>query len=140
MLDKLEKAEENYIKTEAALSDPAVISDNEKYTSLMKEYKSLSPIIEAFRRYKTAVKEMNEAETLMNDSEPEIKELAELEYYGKKEEIEKITEELKVLLLPKDENDDKNVIVEIRGGAGGEEAALFAAALYRMYGMYAGRL
>lgn len=142
MLDKLERAEENYIKTEAELSRPEVISDTEKYASLMKEYKNLSPIIEAFRRYKAAVREMKEAETLMNDPETDadIKEFAENEYYVKKEETEKITEELKILLLPKDENDGKNVIVEIRSGAGGEEAALFAAALYRMYGMYADRM
>ena len=140
MLDKLEKAEESYVKIEASLSDPDIISDNEKYALLMKEYKKLTPIIEAFRRYKATVKEMHEAEELMNGSDAEMKELAELEYYSKKEEMEKLTEELKILLLPKDENDDKNVIVEIRGGAGGEEAALFAAALYRMYGMYADRM
>ena len=77
MLDKLEKAEESYVKIESSLSDPAVISDNEKYASLMKEYKNLTPIIETFRRYKATVKEMNEAEELMNGSDAEMKELAE---------------------------------------------------------------
>ncbi len=140
MFDKLEKAEDNYIKIENSLSDPEVISDNEKYAAFMKEYKNLTPVIKTFRRYKSVLNEMNEAEALMNDTDPEIKEMAVSEYYSKKEEIEKITEELKILLLPKDKNDDKNVIVEIRSGAGGEEAALFAAVLYRMYGMYADRM
>lgn len=140
MLDKLEKAEENYIKTEQHLSDPAVISDTEQYRKLMKEYKSLTPLIETFRRYKSAKKAMTDAEELMKEGDADLRELAEAEFYEKRSETEKLTDELKVLLLPKDENDDKNVIIEIRGGAGGEEAALFAAVLYRMYGMYADRM
>ncbi len=138
MLEKLAKAEENYVNIEDKLSDPAVISNNEEYTRLMKEYKSLTPIVEKFRLYKQTEKERDEAELLM--SEPEMAELAEAEYYEKKEALETILAELKILLLPKDENDDKNVIVEIRGGAGGEEAALFASVLYRMYGMYADKM
>lgn len=140
MLDKLEKAEEKYVKIERQLSEPTVISDTEQYKKLMKEYKSLTPLIETFRKFKDARKAMTEAEEMMKEGDPELRELAGIEFYEKREETEKLTEELKVLLLPKDENDEKNVIVEIRGGAGGEEAALFASVLYRMYGMYADRM
>jgi peptide chain release factor 1 len=140
MIDKLQKAEENYVRIEESLADPDIISDQEEYTRLMKEYKNLTPIIEAFRRYKDADKAMREAEELMQEGDADIKELAEAEFYEMRDLIEKLSAELKVLLLPKDENDDKNVIVEIRGGAGGEEAALFASVLYRMYGMYADKM
>ncbi len=140
MLEKLEKAEENYVRIERRLSEPEVVSKQEEYASLMKEYASLTPVITEYRRLKDAEKAMNDAETLMKESDAELAELAKTEFYEKRDEIEKITESLKILLLPKDKNDDKNVIVEIRGGAGGEEAALFAAVLYRMYGMYADRM
>ena len=140
MIDKLQKAEENYVRIEESLSDPAVINNQEEYTRLMKEYKNLTPIIEVFRRYKDAAESMKQAEELMQEGDAEIRELAEAEFYEMKELLEKLSSELKVLLLPKDENDDKNVIVEIRGGAGGEEAALFASVLYRMYGMYADKM
>ncbi len=140
MFEKLEKAEENYKALEEAISSPDAASDPVAYAKLMKDYKNQAPVIECYRRYRQTEREMNEAEELMNESEPDMKELAEAEYYEKKELLEKLASELKILLLPKDENDDKNVIVEIRGGAGGEEAALFAADLYRMYGMYADRM
>ena len=140
MIDKLQKAEENYVRIEESLADPDIISDQEEYTRLMKEYKNLTPIIEAFRRYKDAEKAMKEAEELMQEGDADLKELAEAEFYEMRDLLEKLSAELKVLLLPKDENDDKNVIVEIRGGAGGEEAALFASVLYRMYGMYADKM
>ena len=140
MLEKLAKAEENYINIEGKLSDPAVISNNEEYTRLMKEYKALTPIVEKYRLYKQTEKERDEAQMLMDEDDEELSSLAESEYYEKKEALDKILDELKILLLPKDENDDKNVIVEIRGGAGGEEAALFASVLYRMYGMYADKM
>ena len=140
MIDKLQKAEENYVRIEESLADPDIISDQEEYTRLMKEYKNLTPIIEAFRRYKDAEKVMKEAEELMQEGDADLKELAEAEFYEMRDLLEKLSAELKVLLLPKDENDDKNVIVEIRGGAGGEEAALFASVLYRMYGMYADKM
>ncbi len=140
MLEKLAKAEENYKNIEDKLSDPDVISNNEEYTRLMKEYKALTPIVEKYRLYKQTEKERDEAQQLMDEEDEELSSLAETEYYEKKEALEKILDELKILLLPKDENDDKNVIVEIRGGAGGEEAALFASVLYRMYGMYADKM
>lgn len=140
MLEKLAHAEENYISIEARLSDNATLSNPEEYAKLMKEYKNLTPIIEKYRHYKEVEREKDGAFTIMNDDDGELAELAEAEYYEKKDELEKTFAELKVLLLPKDENDDKNVIVEIRGGAGGEEAALFASVLYRMYGMFADRM
>ena len=137
MLDKLEKAEENYEKIEERLSDPDVVSDPEGYAALMKEYSALTPVITEYRRLKEAQKAMKDAEELMKENDAELAEMAEAEFYEKRDEIEKLTESLKILLLPKDENDGKNVIVEIRGGAGGDEAALFAADLMRMYAMYA---
>ncbi len=140
MFEKLEKAEQNYISMEEAISSPDAASDPAAYAKLMKEYKNQAPVIDCYRRYKQTEKEMKEAGELMNEGDSDMRELAEAEYYEKKELLEKLSSELKVLLLPKDENDDKNVIVEIRGGAGGEEAALFAADLYRMYGMYADRM
>jgi len=140
MIDKLQKAEENYVRIEESLSDPDVINNQEEYTRLMKEYKNLTPIIETFRCYKNADKSMRDAEELMQEGDADIRELAEAEFYEMRDLLEKLSSELKILLLPKDENDDKNVIVEIRGGAGGEEAALFASVLYRMYGMYADKM
>ena len=103
----------------------------------MKEHAELEPIVEKYREYKKTEKNMQDAKEMMND--PELKELAEMEMLEAKEKLPQIEEELKILLIPKDPDDDKNVICEIRGGAGGEEAALFAGTLYRMYSMYAER-
>lgn len=136
MLEKLRDAERKFEKMESDLADPAIASDNEKFASLMKEYKSLSPIIEKFRTYKKAESDMEEARELLDSSDAEMRELANEEFHACKESCAEILEELKILLLPRDPNDDKNVIVEIRAGAGGEEAALFCAVLYRMYKMY----
>ena len=118
---------------------PEVVGNNKKYAELIKEYKSLEPVIEKFREYKEAEKTLRESEEMMRESslDPELRDLAEEEFKEYKVLIEKITDELKVLLMPKDPNDSRNVIVEIRQGAGGEEAALFGADLYRMYTMYA---
>ncbi len=141
MFEKLQKAEENYIALEESISSPEAAADPQNYAKLMKDYKNQTPVIECYRKYRKTEREMNEAEELMDMAEDaDMRELAEAEFYEKKERLEKLASELKILLLPKDENDDKNVIVEIRGGAGGEEAALFAADLYRMYGMYADRM
>ena len=104
---------------------------------MMKEHSELEPIVEKYREYKKVEKNLEEAKEMMND--PELKELAETEMLEAKEKLPKIEEELKILLIPKDPDDDKNVICEIRGGAGGDEAALFAGTLYRMYSMYAER-
>ena len=139
MIDKLKKAEERFEKVEEALADPEIFSKQEEFTALMKERKNLAPVIEKFREYKEAESARDGAKELRDDSsvESELREMAAEEFDAENERCEKLLEELKILLLPKDPNDDKNVIVEIRQGAGGEEAALFAAVLYRMYTMYA---
>ena len=138
MTDKLRAAEDRFISVEDSLADPDVMSDTAKYASLMKEYKNLSPIIEKYREYKKCKSDENGAKELLDgSSDPEMRELAAEELKSCRKKAEELEEELKILLLPKDENDDKNVIVEIRACAGGEEAALFAAVLYRMYSMYA---
>ena len=138
MLEKLNDAEKRYISIEEELSLPETFSNQEKYASLMKEYKSLTPIIEKFREYKATEKECSDLREMLDEPlDPEMRELASVELKEAKVKIEELFDELKILLLPRDPNDDKNVMVEIRSGAGGEEAALFAAVLYRMYSMYA---
>ena len=141
MFENLLEAEKHFEEINEMLMDPEVISDNEKYKNLMKEHKNLSPIIEKFREYKTVQNNLEGAKQLIDESgnDPEMREMAEEEYKECKEAIETITDELKILLLPKDEDDDKNVIIEIRAGTGGEEAALFAHSIYRMYSMYSDR-
>ena len=135
MLSKLKDAEIKYEKILADLADPDVASDIEKYKKLTKEHKAMTPLVEKYREYISYTKTKDDAEALMSD--PEMKELAEIEFLEAKENAQTALEELKILLLPRDPSDDKNVIVEIRAGAGGDEAALFASSLYRMYTMYA---
>lgn len=139
MIEKLEKAEARFVKLEESLADPEIYKDQESYAALMKERKSLAPVIEKYRAYKAAVAARDGAAELRDDAaqDSELRELAAAEFADEAKKCETLHEELKILLLPKDPNDDKNVIVEIRQGAGGEEAALFAAVLYRMYTMYA---
>ena len=138
MLEKLKKVEEKFDFISAELCKSEVVSDMELYKKYMQELKHLSPIVEKYREYKAAEKNAGEAKGLLEESgaDPELKELARAELEEAKENIERTQQELKVLLLPRDPNDDRNVIVEIRGGAGGEEAALFAGVLFRMYSMY----
>ena len=135
MFEKLESVEKRYVELTEKVSDPAIIADNNEWRKLVKEHSSIEDVVLKYREYKETLKNMQEAEEMMQDKE--MKELAEEEYYSCKEKIAQIEEELKILLIPKDPNDDKSVICEIRGGAGGEEAALFAGTLFRMYGMYA---
>ncbi|HRU98885.1 MAG TPA: peptide chain release factor 1 [Ruminococcus sp.] len=139
MFEKLALMEEKYEEISNRLSDPEVVNDNRLYTQLMKEFKNMTPIIEKYREYKKALASFEEAKQMLEDGglDKDFKELAQAEYDENKDAVEQYTQELKVLLLPKDPNDDKNVIIEIRGGAGGEEASLFANSLYRMYTMYA---
>ena len=138
MLNKLREAEEQYEHLEASLSDPAVMADSVKCAQVMKDYKSLSPIIEKYREYKRAEQTVSDAlELLESTSDAELRLLANEELKESRALSEALLQELTVLLLPRDPNDEKNVIVEIRAGAGGEEAALFAAVLFRMYTMYA---
>ena len=138
MLEKLKSAEEKYVGIESKLAEPDIFSDTENYTKLMKEYKSLTPVIEKFREYKRTDTECREARAMLDEAlDADMREMVAEEYKTLQKQSETLLEELKVLLLPRDPNDDKNVMVEIRAGAGGEEAALFAAVLYRMYSMYA---
>ena len=137
MFQKLEDVEKKYIDLTEKISDPEVISRQNEWKVMMKEHSELELIVEKYREYKKVEKNLEEAKEMMND--PELKELAETEMLEAKEKLPKIEEELKILLIPKDPDDDKNVICEIRGGAGGDEAALFAGTLYRMYSMYAER-
>ena len=135
MFEKLEAVEKRYDELTKLISDPEVISNQAEWQKLMKEHASIEDVVLKFREYKKVKEAMVEAEELMQD--PDMKELAEEEYYSSKEQLPKIEEELKILLIPKDPDDDKNIICEIRAGAGGEEAALFAGTLFRMYSMYA---
>lgn len=137
MFDKLESVEKRYEELTKMISDPEIIANQSEWQKLIKEHSNIEEIALKFREYKDTKNRMNEAKEMMEDKE--LKELAELEFYETKEKLPQIEEELKILLIPKDPNDDKNIICEIRGGAGGEEAALFAGTLFRMYTMYAER-
>lgn len=135
MFDKLEELEKKYNQLTEMISDPEVISNQDEWKKYMKEHSQIKEVVEKFIEYKNTEKAMNEAKELMQDLD--MREMAEAEYYECRDKLVVIEDELKILLLPKDSADDNNVIIEIRGGAGGEEAALFAYNLYRMYTMYA---
>ena len=141
MFERLNEVEKHFEEITQRLYDPDVVSQVEQYRELMKESKALEPIVEKYREYRTARAHHEEARTLLEAGglDREMKELAELELADNRERMEQAAEELKILLLPRDPNDERNVIMEIRAGAGGEESALFAASLYRMYTMYAQR-
>ncbi len=137
MFDRLSDVLHQYEELRLRLCQPEVVGDAVRYAETMREYNALEPLALAYQAYETARKQAAEARTMMDEeSDPELRELAEDEWKTMTAEAKRLGEELKILLLPKDPNDDKNVIVEIRAGAGGEEAALFAAVLYRMYTMY----
>ena len=137
MLEKLQQAEEKYLHLEASLSNPAIAGDPAKCAQIAKEYKSLTPVIEKYRELKSAQARIDDALLLLDEADDELRALANEELREAKELVEQLKNELTIMLLPRDPNDEKNVMVEIRAGAGGEEAALFAAVLYRMYTMYA---
>ena len=139
MTEKLNIMERRYEEINEKLTDVNVINDNTQYKNLMKEYKNLTPIIEKYREYKAAKKDLDEAEEMLAEGglDKDFKEMVQQQLEENKKLCEEYTEELKILLLPKDPDDDRNVIIEIRGGAGGDEAALFANSLFRMYSMYA---
>lgn len=139
MFDKLIEVEKRFEEVNEMVCRPEIVTDQEQYTKLMKEIKQLTPVVEKFREYKKA-KETNEESRMMLDDgglDADFAEMVKEEFEQSKADIERIAEELKILLLPRDPNDDRNVIIEIRGGAGGEESALFAGVLFRMYSMYA---
>ncbi len=139
MFEKLNAVEQHFNEVSERLMAPDVLSDQEQYKKLMREHKQLSPIIDKFHEYKAAKASFDEAKALLDEGglDKDFKELAEEELSQARDDMARLGDELKVLLLPKDPNDERNVIVEIRGGAGGEEAALFAGTLKRMYTMYA---
>ena len=139
MLDRLEAVAARYDEINQKLMEPNVTNDQELYTSLMKEYKRLTPIVEKYQEYRQAKQSFEEAREMLGEGglDKELRELAQEQLDASRDQIETASQELRVLLLPQDPNDEKNVIIEIRGGAGGDEAALFAGSLYRMYSMYA---
>jgi peptide chain release factor 1 len=137
MFDKLTGVEERFIDIEKHLADPEVVQDRNAYQKFVREHAELNKIVTVYRKYKQTLKDLEESQELLKDADPEIKGLARDEITTLSLEKEKIEGELKALLLPKDPNDEKNVIVEIRAGTGGEEAALFAGDLFKMYSRYA---
>lgn len=139
MFENLDVFEKRYEELNQKLYDPSVLTNQALYTELMKEHKNITPIVEKYREYVKACNSLQEARELMEEGgiDKDLKEMAEEEFQQAKLDIDRCTDELKILLLPRDPNDDRNVIVEIRGGAGGEEAALFSSVLFRMYSMYA---
>ena len=137
MFQRLEDVEKRYEELNGLIADPEVISNQNEWKKLMKEHSDIEDIVIKYREYKSVKQNMDEAKEMLGD--PEMEELARAEYEESKEKLPKLEEELKILLIPKDPNDDNNVICEIRAGAGGEEAALFAGTLFRMYSMYAER-
>ena len=137
MLEKLQAIARRLDQVERQLSDPAVYADRESLTRLSREQKELTPIVDAFRAWQQAETDCAGAQELLSD--PEMRELAQEELHRARQERDRLSEELKRLLLPRDPNDDRNVILEVRAGIGGEEGALFAADLLRMYALYAER-
>jgi len=137
MFNKLEEVEDRFREVEGLLSDPAVIRDQAKFRALTKEHADLAEVVEAFRNYKKVCEAIEGNRELLREADPELREMAREELPGLEERKEALSRDLHLLLLPKDPNDAKNVILEIRAGTGGEEAALFAADLFRMYSRYA---
>ena len=137
MFDRLEDLVRRYEEVMNLLSEPDVANDNKRFRALMKEQAELAPIVEAFKEYKSAKQNIEDSLLMLDEeSDEELRELAKEELNDSKAKVEELENTLKILLLPKDPNDDKNVVVEIRGGAGGDESALFAAEIYRMYTHY----
>ncbi|MFA7195350.1 MAG: PCRF domain-containing protein, partial [Candidatus Neomarinimicrobiota bacterium] len=139
MLEKLEEIKERYDKVIARLSDPDAFQDADQYRALSRERKQLEPIMAAYQKYKVLLDHIRDDESVLRGGDEELKELVREELDGLKAEREELEEGIKFLLIPPDPNDDKNTIVEIRAGTGGDEAALFAHDLYRMYVRYAER-
>ena len=137
MFENLEEIEVKYEDLTRKISDPEVIFNQEEWRKMMKEHSDIEPIVLKYREYKTVKKNFEDSKEMLND--PDMKDLAEVEMLESKEKLPVLESELKILLIPKDPDDDKNVICEIRGGAGGDEAALFSATLFRMYSMYCDR-
>ena len=138
MLEKLAKIKEKYDELARAVSDPAIIGSREKWTPLVKEHSALTPVVEAYERYLKTEKDLREAQGMIkNETDAAMREFLQSEIDAGIESLKRMTEELKILLLPPDPDDDKDVIIEVRAGAGGDEAGLFGAEIVRMYKMYA---
>ena len=139
MFEQLSAVENRFEQISVELTRPEIINDRDQFNKLIKEHSELSPVVEKYREYKSAIETCREAEEILSapGTDKDFRQLAEEELKSAKQTVLRVSDELKILLLPKDKNDEKNVIVEIRGGAGGEEAALFAGTLFRMYTMYA---
>ncbi|CCO08416.1 peptide chain release factor 1 [Desulforamulus hydrothermalis] len=138
MLAKLQALEDKYLQLESQISDPAVMADRARWQQLVKSHSELGEVVDVFRRYKKARQDLQDNKQMLEEKlEPDFREMVELEIEELESKIEELEQKLKILLLPKDPNDEKNVIMEIRGGTGGEEAALFAGDLFRMYCRYA---
>jgi peptide chain release factor 1 len=137
MLEKIREIGDRYDTLERRLSRPEVIRDRMVYQKYLKEHKVLTPIMDCFRAYKSVQREIEDNRPLLNDADPDMRQLAKEETDSLYEQLDQLEKNLKILLLPKDSNDDKNILLEIRAGTGGEEAALFAADLFRMYAKYA---
>ena len=139
LIDKLNSIKDRYLYIAGEIVKPEVIADNKLYKSLTKEYANLEPIVAKFEEYELTLKNIEECKELRKTEKGEMLELVEQDLSESTEKLAQIEDDIKILLLPKDENDEKNVIMEIRGGAGGEEASLFGGVLFRMYSMYAAR-
>jgi peptide chain release factor 1 len=133
MFDRLDQLEERYEDLGRQLSDPTLVNDQKKFQTTAKQHRDLEPIVEKFRTYRKIKEGIEEAKAMLTDSDPDVKAMAEEELSSLEPRLAPVEEELKVLLLPKDPNDDKNVIIELRAGTGGDEAALFVAEVFRMY-------
>jgi peptide chain release factor 1 len=137
MFERLEQIEQRYEDLAAQLALPEVINDHEKYQKSAKQHRELEAVVDKFREYKQIAQGIADARVMLNESDPDIRAMASEELLALEEKLPKVEEELKVLLLPKDPNDEKNVILEIRAGTGGDEASLFAAEIFRMYTRFA---
>ena len=137
MFDKINEIEDRYSLLESELSRPEIFKDQKTYQKYTKEHSQLAPIINIYREYNTVYEEIEDNRSLLNDSDPEMRKLAKEEMESLESRKEELENKLKILLLPKDPNDEKNIILEIRAGTGGDEAALFVADLLRSYLKYA---
>ena len=137
ILDKLEKLSDRFEELAALLADPGVISDQNKFRDYSMEYSELEPVVETFTAYKQALEDLQEAELMMADSDPDMREMAKEEFSDAKRNMESLEADLQIQLLPKDPNDSRNVFLEVRAGTGGDEAAIFAGDLFRMYSRFA---
>jgi peptide chain release factor 1 len=133
MFDRLDQLEARYNDLSLQMSDPATLQDQKKFQAIAKQHRDMEPTVEKFREYRSIKQAIADDKTMLNDSDPDIKEMAQLELLELEPRLAQVEEELKILLLPKDPNDDKNIVIEVRAGTGGDEASLFAAEVFRMY-------